>query len=175
MIKGYRRPDINGLETDAELELLYKTVQEYEARTIVEIGTLFGLSAAVLAEAGGRKAKVTTIDNFAVQGSDTKPYFYKQVLPKYSNLYIIEADSSTAVKTWDRGIIDFIFIDGNHYDDGIMMDCRDWLPKLRRGGLAAFHDYFNDQFPNVRKRVEEYTGGWKMIAQVDSLIIKQKS
>ena len=37
--------------------------------------------------------------------------------------------------------IDFCYIDGDHTFEGVYVDIRAWLPKLRIGGIIAGHDY----------------------------------
>lgn len=162
---------INGLETEFELQTIFDQVSKLKPKVAVEIGCLFGLSSAVIAEAMDGSGKLTCIDNFAVQGSDTRPFFVSKVMPKYS-ITLMEMDSTKAAHEFFDAI-DFLFVDGDHQDDGIQRDLKHWLPKMIPGGLVAFHDYFNEDFPSIRRRVEEYTSGFEMVAQADSLIIKR--
>ena len=37
--------------------------------------------------------------------------------------------------------IDFCYIDGDHTYEGVYVDIRAWLPKMRIGGIIAGHDY----------------------------------
>lgn len=41
-------------------------------------------------------------------------------------------------------VIDFVFFDGDHTYGGLPIDCARLLPRVRSGGLAAFHDYRAD-------------------------------
>ena len=112
------------------------------------------------------------IDNFMVQGSDTRPHFIQKTMPKYPIIELMDMDSLKASYEFSEPI-DFLFIDGDHQDDGIQRDLRSWLPKLSVKGIVAFHDYYNDQFPSIGRRVEEYTQGFKFVGKADSLIIKK--
>jgi hypothetical protein len=53
--------------------------------------------------------------------------FYQTTSQHFSSLYSGED-------------FDFIFIDGDHSLEGVLTDCRLWLPRLKTGGLLAMHD-----------------------------------
>lgn len=165
--------DMPGLVEENEMEALFNAIREFDAKKIVEIGCLYGKSTAIIAEAAAKDAEIITIDNFSVQGEDARKYLVENILPVYPSIKLLELSSNDAVNEVFVPI-DFIFIDGNHFDDGIKADCENWLPKLKSFGIAAFHDYFNDLFPMVRERVEASTFDWRLINQAGSLIIKQK-
>lgn len=165
--------DIPGLVTERELHAIFDTVSYLKPAMAVEIGSLFGLSTSYIAEAMDGQGKLVCVEPFVVQGSDTEPYFKKNILPKYPIIELMQMDSSKAAHEFFK-IIDFLFIDGDHQDDGIQRDCKFWLPKVRKGGMVCFHDWNNPLFPYVHMRVEEFTPYWQTLKQVDSLIIKIK-
>ena len=41
-----------------------------------------------------------------------------------------------------EGVLDFVFIDGEHSLQAVRDDLRWWAPKVRKGGVVAGHDYF---------------------------------
>lgn len=58
------------------------------------------------------------------------------------------------------GGLDLVFLDGDHSYDAVKADIEAWLPKVRRGGVLAGHDYNNtakygDYFKGVDKAVNE--------------------
>lgn len=163
---------IPGLVEKEELELM-GSVMPTDAKVIVEIGSLYGRTNAYLASIRP-EARVYAVENFSVSGSDTRPYFVEKIMPKFANIKLIEASSRKACYEFTDLPIDFLFIDGDHQDDGIQADCRDWLPKVRSGGVVAFHDYNNYMFPSIQRRVEEFTQNWKFLGQAGSLVIKEK-
>jgi len=74
------------------------------------------------------------------------------IIKHYSNIDI-------ANKFLDKSI-DFIYLDGDHFYDGIKNDINIWLPKVKIGGIIAGHDYaeysgwgviqaVNEKFNNV--------------------------
>ena len=90
-------------------------------------------------------------------GSNYKPGFYD---PNGNNRYI---EAATNLKEFAERIIlakgtsvemanqfsnalpgkevDFCYIDGDHTYEGVYVDIRAWLPKLKIGGILAGHDY----------------------------------
>jgi predicted O-methyltransferase YrrM len=68
----------------------------------------------------------------------------------------ILGDSRTVAKDWKYGPIDFIFIDDGHLEHEIRGDIEGWLPHVKPGGIAAFHDYSAETWPAVKKVVDEY-------------------
>lgn len=73
-----------------------------------------------------------------------------------------------------RGAFSFMFIDGDHTEGGIDVDCQTWLPMLVSGGIAAFHDYDMPDYPFLKKTVNEFINGWSRIGQRGSLLVAVK-
>lgn len=46
-----------------------------------------------------------------------------------------------AAKHVDDGSVDFVFVDADHSYEGCAADIQAWLPKVRKGGMLAGHDY----------------------------------
>lgn len=65
------------------------------------------------------------------------------------------------------GSLDFIFIDANHSYEGVAQDLRDWVPKVKLGGIISGHDYttlaHRRYKRGVRWAVDEFiaTSGYK--------------
>jgi len=59
--------------------------------------------------------------------------------------------------------LDFVYIDACHQYESVIEDIRTWLPKVRKGGLLAGHD-FCDVWPGVVQAVIDSaaTYGWKL-------------
>ena len=47
---------------------------------------------------------------------------------------------SKAVR-WDDGLVDMVFIDGDHSYEGCKGDILAWKPRLKPGGILAIHDF----------------------------------
>ena len=57
----------------------------------------------------------------------------------------------------DDGSLDFVYIDGDHRFDAVMLDLILWTPKVRPGGIVAGHDYFHFYQSGVCHAVDTYT------------------
>lgn len=54
---------------------------------------------------------------------------------------IVREDSMSAARAVPNGSLDFVYIDGNHGREFVTQDLEAWVPKVRRGGIVAGHDY----------------------------------
>ena len=54
-----------------------------------------------------------------------------------------QAMTTEAVRQFDDGYFDFIYVDATHSYMDSKADVESWWPKLRVGGLMAGDDYFN--------------------------------
>lgn len=55
------------------------------------------------------------------------------------------------------GSLDFVYIDGDHTFDHVMLDIIHWSRKVRRGGIVAGHDYWRYPKMGVMQAVDAYT------------------
>jgi len=51
--------------------------------------------------------------------------------------------------------LDFVYIDGDHRYEPVLRDLKLYYPKVRSGGLFAFHDYAS-RAPGVKQAVDEF-------------------
>lgn len=154
-----------------ELKAIAKYLPKDKHAMIVELGSLYGRTSAMMASQ--TEGKVVSVENFCVNETDTAPYFKKKILPKYKNITLMEGTTNQIAAKFPM-LIDFLFIDADHQDNSIFDDCTNWLPKVESKGIVCFHDYNNHLFPAVNKRVKEFTSSWEVLAEVDTLIIKRK-
>ena len=115
-------------------------------KIIVEIGSFEGGSTLKLAK--NPNCKVYAIDPH-LEGSFNK---FKQNIRNYKNIVPIIKKSEDAIDDVTEKI-DFLFIDGSHKYDDVLKDFILWSPKVRDGGIVAFHDSYNIE--DVRKVVIE--------------------
>ena len=86
----------------------------------------------------------------------------ERIRPYEERTVVLRMCSHEAASFVDK--VDWIYIDGNHaYADlekpGVRQDLHLWVPKVREGGMAAGHDFMDEQFPErfgVRTAVLEY-------------------
>ena len=73
------------------------------------------------------------------------------------NVEYIRKPSIEAAKEVPDLSLDFVYIDGLHDFDNIMMDLIVWVPKVKIDGIISGHDYGNSYRFGVIKAVEAYT------------------
>jgi len=67
------------------------------------------------------------------------------VSPFQDRAKVIRLDSLEAVKLFDDGELDLVFIDADHSYEGCIADIRAWMPKIKKGGYISGHDYENNE------------------------------
>lgn len=157
---------ISGYMSVEELKFLFENVEQGNSR-VVELGTAYGLSAAMMGLAGNQ---VVSIDNYSEYGNDIDEA-RKLVGP---NVELINASSEDAAKIFEDGEIDVFFLDSNHEYESVRKDIELWLPKVKRGGKFLFHDY--ESWQGVTQAVGEAVekGLVSKEEQVSSLLCTRK-
>lgn len=113
---------------------LYGLAQRFNVAgaEILEIGTLAGYSASIMAQAAPKAHIVTlNIRHWEVEEA-------KVALMGYKNIDVKEAVSWEYLAAYKGTELDFIFVDGNH--NRVAKDVG-WFNWLKPGGLMVFHDY----------------------------------
>lgn len=76
---------------------------------------------------------------------------------KDKNATVMRTTSLEAVQGFKHGSLDFVYIDGDHRFDAVMMDLIVWAPKVRVGGMVALHDFYPFYQAGVMDAVYAYT------------------
>ena len=76
----------------------------------------------------------------------------------FPQIHVIRMDSEDAAKMFPDGYFDLVFIDADHYYEAVKADIPIWLPKVRKGGILAGHDFGCRRHPGVEKAVKEAFG-----------------
>lgn len=159
------------------------------ASTLVEMGVAEGVSARALREAMKADACLYLIDPFHLSRvpafNFTKRVAMRNVRAgSRGRVLWIQKFSHEAVTGWNVPI-DFLFIDGDHAEEAVERDWREWSPFVKRGGVALFHDAclfpggwttpeygpvrFADRFFRSGK-----AAGWRIVEEVDSLLVVER-
>lgn len=125
---------------------------------IVEVGAWLGRSTAYLAVElfnSGKQAQLHVVDtwrgslteawlvDFVNQnGGDIFPLFCANMPPEvFSKLIVHRKDTLLAAQDFEDSSIDFLFLDSAHTTEHVYAEIHAWLPKIKRGGTIAGHDY----------------------------------
>ena len=52
-----------------------------------------------------------------------------------------------------------IFLDADHSYEAVRLDIETWLPKVKKNGILAGHDYINLLHPGVKRAVDDIFEG----------------
>jgi predicted O-methyltransferase YrrM len=132
--------------------------------SVVEVGIYHGRSTSVPGQLMKTKFfHLACVDIFGPDFDGT-PYLDKfQANMKrigVEDYLTIVGDSNVAKAYFPLESIDLVFIDANHERPWIELDCAVWLPRLKSGGWAVFHDYEPHNFPDVFDTVKRVCAGW---------------
>jgi predicted O-methyltransferase YrrM len=79
--------------------------------------------------------------------------FIRNIKPVKKIINPIRMTSVEASGIYDDESLDFVFIDAAHDYTSVKIDIRNWLPKVRKGGVLSGHDY--SWWPEVKQAVDE--------------------
>ncbi len=124
----------------------------------LEIGSFMGKSTVAMAETARRIRAVDTFHSdpageSQVESVTTLKSFLDNIAG-YRNITTHPGSSADVVPTFRDDEFDLIFIDGDHTAEGLTTDIRVCWPKLKPGGVMAFHDYGFHKWPAVKRIVD---------------------
>jgi len=130
-----------------ELYLLFK---ELEFKTGCEIGVLKGKNSQGMFKYIPN-LKLYMVDPYMDYNGGQRVYgeknriYLEEMMQRMSgkNYEFLKMKSHHACKYIPDESLDFIYIDGNHKYDYVMMDLINWTPKVKKGGILSGHDFFN--------------------------------
>ena len=132
-------------------ELLYDTVINLKAQTVLEIGTNIGDStrilSAALRETGGQ---LYSLDNEGVREAWPERW-------DCTNITFLRGDSTSY--TWEKEL-DLLLVDGDHKYETALSDLNRFAPWVRQGGQVVVHDTV--LFEPVRRALHE----WSVLVQL---------
>ncbi len=134
-----------------------------ESGTIVELGAWLGKSSSYLVD-NAVDRNVIIIDSWKGSPNELNSTHrlatqvdiyevFKQNMGE-RNYKSIRGLSSEVVNQFEDESLDVVFIDLTHTYESVKQDIKLWLPKVKKGGILAGHDYEND-WPEVVKAVDE--------------------
>jgi hypothetical protein len=169
---------IPGSFTQLSAEKLYALALNVpKGGTIAEVGVDQGRSLSVMLQGTvGRKVSFVLVDSWESVLIENQPKV-QGLMESFNADYFLARVKSTEGATLVDKPLDLIHIDAYHFDNipdgGPSLDCELWLPKVKSGGVACFHDY-NSCFPDVNIAVDKFTAGWEDLGVWDGLAIRRK-
>lgn len=160
LLEGDGVADALGGLTDEETAAVEGLARDVPAGgTIVEFGTLFGLTTQRLAECSRADVKVVTVDNFCWNPFGLPPSahrdFVRRILRPYltsGKVELFEGSTATFRESGRAGGIDLVFIDADHAYEAVKVEVA-WA-KAAGVHVIAGHDYGNKLF-GVTRAVDE--------------------
>ncbi|MDX1952574.1 MAG: class I SAM-dependent methyltransferase [Verrucomicrobiota bacterium] len=185
--------EIDGWLTDNEALALYQTARALPSKSkIVEIGSWKGKSTFCLAS-GLQDGVIVAIDPFDAAGEAGSKEIYdgkkgdRPLLEQFKenlnlNGLLEKIDIRKGYSADFAGSIsdiDFLFIDGDHSQQGCEYDYRTFGPSVKKGGYLAFHDYDPKRMelgPTfVIETIVKKEANWVFQRKADSLMLFRKA
>ena len=142
----------------------------------VEIGVWKGGSTAYMGVEiynSGKKIHYDAIDTFegsgehgVVNGLYEEAIKNLRPITDLNMVNIIKGHSLEVVNRYENETIDFCFIDGSHEYEDVKKDILAYLPKVKKGGILAGHDYDRiwqgviNAVDEILGKVEVVNGSW---------------
>jgi predicted O-methyltransferase YrrM len=82
----------------------------------------------------------------------------------------LQGDSKDVGRGWVYGLVDMVYIDGDHTHEGCMGDWLNWKNHIKPGGVVVFHDYKCVWGPGVETTVIAVAEEHEQIGLVDTTI-----
>lgn len=165
---------------------IYQSVVDLfpDGSTFVEVGCWKGKSSAYMAVEianSGKNIEFWCVDHWLGgpdhKGWDVLPDLYRiwraNMGPLKEYHKELKMTSIEASKKFEDESVDFVFIDASHEYEDIKSDIHAWMPKVKKGGIIAGHDY-EDGFPGVQRAVDEFFVGKKIDAYQKCWIHKKQ-
>ena len=132
---------------------------------IVELGAWKGKSSAFLVvEAYNKSPKIEVhiVDTWGGNPFDGSQDQSNDLYDKFiSNMSLLARPYQAHTMTTNEAAglfkdesLDAVFIDADHSYEAVKTDIQNWMPKVRKGGILAGHDY-NSAWPGVIRAVNE--------------------
>jgi predicted O-methyltransferase YrrM len=138
--------EMDGWLEDWDVECIAHEVSKLEpGQTYLEIGVARGVSSTIACLWAKEGVKVKGIDIINWADREQKMKGILNHFGKNLDMWeFLEGESQIMAKYWKGGMIDLLFIDGDHTYEGVLKDIISWLPWVKKGGTIMFDDY-NDK------------------------------
>ena len=145
----------SSLKTKKIAQLLYRIVQHYQPKTVVELGTSLGVTSSYLA-AGSTKTKLFTCEGSANIAAKATQIFTKL---EYTNITLVEGDFTKTLPPLLSKLqaIDLAFIDGNHKKKPTLNYFHQLLQHSTNSTILIFDDiYWSAEMEAAWEQIKEH-------------------
>lgn len=118
----------------------------------VEVGSYAGESAEFFAR---HFSQLTAVDPWTFLWRTERAF--DERMKRHPNIKKLKMKGCEAAPLFPDGTLDFVYIDADHRYASVRGDISLWLPKVRKGGMIAGHDYAARE-PGVLRAVHELLG-----------------
>lgn len=133
--------DEDGLNQTLGLFLMSREIMKPNF-VVAEVGSYGGISSEVLAL---HCEKLYCIDSWEDWSGDGTIYNamekFDQMRSNYNHIEKLHMKGSEALGQFQNNFFDLVYIDASHWYDDVIKDIEEWLPKVKKGGYLAGHDY----------------------------------
>ena len=161
-----------------QLKGLKMLIDEYlnDNSVMVEIGSFAGVSSELFALHCKELYCVDLWDPYweitDKQRIEFAEFSFDKMSKNYENVYKLKKSSVEASKDFEDGSLDLVYIDAAHDYDSVKQDILTWLPKIKKGGFIAGHDYRYDPNIGVYEAVNDiFVNDYKINSFPDSSFI----
>jgi predicted O-methyltransferase YrrM len=111
-------------------------------RRVVEIGVWHGVTTKRLRSVMHSQGVLTAIDPFPVGRLrfSVQQHIAHREVASVDNGEVAWLRTTGSAAARDHGAVDFVFIDGDHSEQGLLADWQAWSPLVEPGGVVALHD-----------------------------------
>ena len=109
---------------------------------LVEIGVWHGVTTKRLRAAMHAQGVLSAVDPFPIGrlGFSVQQHIAHREVNSIANGQVAWLRTTGAAAARDHRSVDFVFIDGDHSEHGLLADWRAWSPLVEAGGIVALHD-----------------------------------
>lgn len=119
------------------------------------------------------------VDNWATTGTagdgayeqkwhNENKRFATERLSRFEQVVIHQGITWDVAKLIQDESVDLVYIDAGHDYDSVTKDIKAWFPKVKVGGIMAFHDYYTRAY-GVKEAVEDFCRGRRSIHEIPEI------
>jgi cephalosporin hydroxylase len=161
--------EMNTTQNYYEVARLCERINSLKPNTVLEIGVESGGSMNLWAEFSASDAMCIGVDmDRKIEGLQ-----YKNRSQKFNFIigdsHKIETVEKVKALLGDKKV-DFLFIDGDHSEQGVSVDFEKYLPLVRTGGIIAFHDINTSENKEICEGVKKTWNNLKSAHKTEEFV-----